>query len=119
MTDDDRWLTCLHEAGHCTVAFLLGATSGAGPVTAEPLGEHMSGCAFTGSPPPGPRAAEIRAQVYLAGPSAEELFSGGEIPCPAAVDTEPAAAARMGQRAPLSAVPHTGQPAGPGRGPAA
>ena len=94
--DRERWATCVHESGHCTVAFLLGATSGAGPVTAEPLGAFLSGCAFVGSPPPGPRAGEIMAQVYLAGPAAEELFGGGEIPSRAAVDTEPAAAARLG-----------------------
>jgi hypothetical protein len=43
----DRQVCAIHEAGHCTCAFLLRATRGAGPVTVQGCG-GFAGIAFTG-----------------------------------------------------------------------
>jgi hypothetical protein len=85
--------TALHEAGHCTAAYLLGATAHAGPVTIEPATAYRGIC-FSGHPPRFPssdlaglevpypllparlrRFYETAVMVYSAGEIAVELHA--------------------------------------------
>lgn len=90
MTD---YLTAVHESGHATVASLLHAARGAGPITIEAFGESAGLCfAGRGGWPtvaehervgrPYPlvsarlrRFYESRAMVLLAGQAAEDLYA--------------------------------------------
>ena len=98
MTDGASWRVAVHESGHCTASYLLGATAGAGPVTIVPR-PGFGGICFGGHVRRYPEAdldrlalpypllparlrrhCEVSVMFLLAGSISEDLYAGAEVP---------------------------------------